>query len=478
MTLSDHLHCPACHARIAAGPDQGLRCTSCERVFPLLNGIVDFATSSHTPPAPDAEFWVPTDTADSVARMRAAAGDRWPAFLGATIAFGTGHPETIDAILTGGATRGLLVLDTAMDRLLADRPPFGALGLDQPVACARVDDIQQTTRDAVADTLICTDLLARAADVRGFLATIQRVLKPNGRAALIVLNRRYVEAMCLAMAEALVQRHVRDGAWPDGPVVDMLAQMRRRLLHRDDPDVLAGLDRKHLFDSEALEDLGRETGFATAEMIPLDPDPTGMDTLCRFLHAAGAPPDFTAAFGGLAASVGQPFFNLLGRQDQSAAMLLWLTKAPGPRVRIFADPPAPPHPAFVGSDAALGGLAPRWSIELRASDTPDGIVVGIGGWCLCNTDVRWIRLTLDGIAQHTPVWLARPDVHGVLNTSGLYHPLNTLCSGLAGQLRFDGVHPTDNTCPFRLEVVLASGPVVTGPAPDRLVMGEPMVVTH
>jgi len=104
--------------------------------------------------------------------------------------------------------------------------------------------------------------------------------------------------------------------------------------------------------------------------------------------------------------------------------------------------------------------------------------VSVGGWCLCNTDVQWMRLTLGDVTRHAPVWRPRPDVHEVLNRGGVYHPLNTLCSGIDSELRFDGVHAPGGTHPFRLDIVLASGVTVSGPAPDRLVIDELMVIAH
>ena len=158
-------------------------------------------------------------------------------------------------------------------------------------------------------------------------------------------------------------------------------------------------------------------------------------------------------------------------------MLLWLTKAPGPGVRIFT-PRAAPQLGRLGADAALGGAAPRWSIELLARDTPDGIAVSVGGWCLCNTDVQWIRLRLGDVVRDAPVWCPRPDVHEILNRNRIYHPLNTLCSGLASELMFQDVHAAGNAHPFRLDIILASGVIVSGPAPEALVMDEPMVIAH
>jgi hypothetical protein len=221
-----------------------------------------------------------------------------------------------------------------------------------------------------------------------------------------------------------------------------------------------------------------EAGFATAEMLPLEPDPAGADTIHRVCQEAGASDGFLEMFGPLSAGAGKSFFSLLGRQDSSASMLLWLTKALGPEVRIFQPYAEPPPAPLVRPEAALGGASPRWSVELSARDTPDGILVSVGGWCLCNADVRWIRLTLDGKAGQTPVWRPRPDVHDVLNRGGLYHPLNALCSGLDDEILFEGVHATENACALRLEIILASGLVVTGPAPETLVMNEQMVIAH
>jgi hypothetical protein len=49
---------------------------------------------------------------------------------------------------------------------------------------------------------------------------------------------------------------------------------------------------------------------------------------------------------------------------------------------------------------------------------------------------------------------------------------------LASEILFAGIHATANPCALRLEIVLASGLVVTGPAPETLVMNEQMVIAH
>jgi SAM-dependent methyltransferase len=491
MKLSDQVHCPHCKGRLSAVSGDGLRCTGCQHVIPVVGGplpggIADFVAGSL--PLADATDHYRGDPRrnepkrpDLFTRMQIAASDRWPTSFGDTIEFGCGRGETTHAIVAGQTFRSLLVLDTEIETLQACRSRIGALGFgpDRPVSYATLSGAQDVLRDGVADTVIGTGLLPGIGDVGAFLAMAHRVLRPNGRALFVVPNRRYYEAMCLAIAQGLVQRYARDRVWPEGQYValELLAHTRRLLVHRGDQAFLSGLDVKHLFDSELLEELGAEAGFAGAAMIPLDPDPAGAETIHRVCQDAGAPEVFTETFGALAATVGQPFFNLLSRRDASASMLLWLTKGPGPNVRVFAHRP-PAQLIQGGADAAVGCAPPRWSVELLARDTANGIAVTLGGWCLCNTDVRWVRLTLDEVTRHAPVWRPRPDVHEVLNRNGTYHPLNTLCSGMASELLFDGVHAVGNRLRFRLDILLANGLIISGPAPDALVMDEPMVVAH
>jgi hypothetical protein len=328
--------------------------------------------------------------------------------------------------------------------------------------------------------VVGSSVLHRFGDVRAFLTMVHRVLKPTGRAFFVVPNRRYYQAFCQATATALGRLYARDGVWsePCHAVMVMLAELRQQLVHQSDRTFLSSLREKHLFNSDALEDLAREVGFATVDAIPLRPDPLGGEATRRFCHDAGIPDTFANELAPLVASAGAPFFSLLSRQDASASMLLWLTKGVGPTLRTFSVRPEPPPIGFTAPDSALGGAPPRWSVELAARDSPDGIVVSVGGWCLVNTDVVWLRLGLEGVSRDAPVWRPRPDVHGALNSHGLYHPLNALCCGMEIDLLFDGVHPRDNECSLRVEIVLANGLIARGPAPLTLVMDEPLVITQ
>jgi hypothetical protein len=224
--------------------------------------------------------------------------------------------------------------------------------------------------------------------------------------------------------------------------------------------------------------MARQVGFAGVEAIPMDPDPLGGEACRQLCQQAGIAEDFTAELAALAMPAGARYFSLLSRQDSAAFMLLWVTKGVGPTLRTFSAASPPLRVGFDQPELALGGVPPRWSIELDARDSAEGIVVSLGGWALVNVDVVWVRVKLDGIARDAPVWRPRPDVHEVLNGRGLYTALNTLCSGVDSNLLFDGLHPTDGQCVLDVEIVLANGVVAKGPAPAALVMEQKLVVSH
>jgi 2-polyprenyl-3-methyl-5-hydroxy-6-metoxy-1,4-benzoquinol methylase len=488
MNLIDRLHCPECHGRLATASASTLQCTDCERTIRIVDGTVDFAGDSPVPATNENRYGgdLHSDDARSdalLSRIKAVSGEHWPTALGDVVEFGCGYGQLTRALAAENSFRSMLVLDSSIDMVRTARQRIAALGIaaERPALYATLSMDRNAIRDAVADTVIGTALLAGIGDTRAFLRMVQRILKPNGRAFFIVPNRRYRQALCQATAEALVQRFAREGVWPEGNLTTLsfLAHTRRLLVHPGDMVLASDQKEKHLFDSDALEDLGREAGFASAAMIPLDPDQAGAETARGLYAAAGVPDDAARVLAPLTASAGQPFFSLLNRQDQSSAMLLWLTKASGPEVRIFTARPPPPAPTGQAApEAALGGAPPRWSIELLARDTPGGIVVAVGGWCLINSDVLWLRLTLGGVARVAPVWRPRPDVHEVLNRGHHYHPLNALCSGLDSDLEFAGVHAVGNACRFSLDIQLSNGVVVSGPMPERLVMHEQTVIAH
>ena len=481
MNLQDCLHCPACHGRLSMADRDRLGCSNCDHTVLVVDGVVDFLDRRLPPPFGNDRYRGAVlengrSESDLLGRIKSAAGGRWPVTLGDVIEFGCG-PMT-RAITTNETVRSMVVLDSELSLLQACRAGVVAEGPEYPAFFATLGGGQSVIRDSVADTVIGSALLSGISDVRAFLTMVHRALRPGGRAMFVVPNRRYHQAICQALAKALTQHFDLKGVWAEGcgSIMNFLADSRRLLIHRGDAGFLISLAVKHLFDSDGLENLSKEIGFADAEMIPLDPDPAGAQTMARTCEDAGAPQDFAQEIGALAAATGLPYLSLLSYQDSSALNLLWVSKAPGPEVRTYASRPTAPSIGYFSPDAAVSGVQPRWSIELRARDTPDGLLVIVGGWCLSNVDVRWVRITLGGVARHTPVWRPRADVHEVLNRGHIYHPLNALCSGIEGQLLFAGVHPGETGCPLGVHIVLASGLIMMSPAPDLLVMDEMVVV--
>jgi ubiquinone/menaquinone biosynthesis C-methylase UbiE/uncharacterized protein YbaR (Trm112 family) len=492
MKLAELLQCPQCKSGLTAvAANQfaahALHCTNCECVVPFVDGIADFVGDRPVPasdPVVLSSDQRDEDAAstDLMQRIRRAAEDRWPYSLGQVLELGCGGGQMTRALALHAEVRGMLVADTAMDRLRRrrDRLAEVAPAPDPHLHYARLGDQENAIRDAVADTVVGACALQRRADPRPFLAMVHRVLKAGGRAFFLVLNRRYHQAFCHATANALVQSHLRDAGWPEAghATLRMLADLRHQLLHQGGQPFLFPRLEKYLFDCDALEDLAREIGFATVDVIPLQPDPLGGETTRRFCGDAGIPDEFAAELAPLVASAGAPFFSLLSRQDASATMLLWLTKGVGPTVRSFRARPNAPAVSFAAPDAAVGGAPPRWSIELTARDTPDGVVVSVGGWCLVNIDVVRLRVALNSVSRDAPVWRPRLDVHEVLNTRGQYHPLNALCCGMASDLLFDELHPEEDVCHLHVEIVLANGMTVRGPAPPALVMNELLIIAQ
>ena len=185
--------------------------------------------------------------ADLPARIKNAAASLWPSSLGDAIEIGCGAGMMTQAILTAETVRSLIVIDSDPVSLQACRVRVGNSGPEPPVLFAALDGDLGIIHDTVTDTVIGTVALAEASDTRAFLTRVHHILKSRGRAAFVVPNRRYHQAVCLAMAEALAQRFARDGRWPDGcgPVLTLLGEIRKSILHGGDPEARSLVDARH-----------------------------------------------------------------------------------------------------------------------------------------------------------------------------------------------------------------------------------------
>jgi len=476
-------------ASIAGTPAGSLFCTVCETIVPAPDGILDFVGAQFVPEVHPAGFFGDPHGADDVAaalwdRILTAAGDRWPAALGDVLELGCGGGRVTRtlALELNNSLHSLVAVDTGGEALRTCRERIAqASQLDTlPISFARLGLNDNAFRDATFDTVLGLDVLTRIGDPAALFGLIHRILRPGGRAFLVAPSRRFAQAFCHAMADALVLRHAREQAWSDPAraAIHLIGLLYQRYVHHSNAAAMAHVRDKQLCQPEELAELARETGFDAIATIPLTPDQSPAENALELCRTAGIEAAFAAEIAPIVASVGAPHFNLLARADSSPAMLVCLTKGIGPTLQTFMRPPRPAPTAVHQPEAALGGVPPRWSIEATARDTADGIQLSVDGWCLVNADVLWVRLTIDGVTRVATIGHPRPDVHDVLNRQGLYHPLYALCSGVRAVVQFEGVQSKDNQCGLRIDVALASGVIVQSAAPRMLVMNETVTITQ
>jgi hypothetical protein len=169
------------------------------------------------------------------------------------------------------------------------------------------------------------------------------------------------------------------------------------------------------------------------------------------------------------------YLSLLSSRDQSDNFLFWLEKGTGPVLRHFHGPAGPENVPPASREAVFlaGGLPPRWVFELMASRVADGIALRVSGWCLVNTDVLWVRVTLGDVSRAAAVWLPRPDVPPAIDPQSVYASWNALCCGVDDTLLFP-----DGPLDLRIEIVLASGGILAVAASAHVTLDEPMTVTQ
>ena len=459
-------------------------CDRCDTPVTVTGGILDFTHGSPaaltTPGEYDARHQI--DDERSAARYRdlkRLAGERWPTSLGSVLEVGCGT-----GLLTRGLVRGddaidLTATDISLPMLLATRGHLERAGLlsNIPVTFAAHDGTEPVFRDNIFDTAVGTSVLHHITDVRGFLANVFRWLKPGGRAFFTEPNLRYHRALGQTLADIIAIMYRSDPEFSHGrqTLLNLVGQWRQGILHQNDLPFLSGLDDKHMFASDKFEAMGREIGFATALAIPVAYSPTGLGFVHRLCAQIGIGEPVRSSVLGLLPAYANRYMSLLSDRDQTGSFLFWLEKGTGPAIRHFSGPPAPDAapPDDLPESFRTGGLPPRWSLELTASRTENGVAVLLHGWCLVNTDVTWVRVALNGAVRQTPVWLPRPDVQEAINDAGLYASWNALCSGVHETLSFP-----DGAMDLAIQIVLAGGTVLHVPTPPQLPLDEMLIVTQ
>jgi hypothetical protein len=257
-------------------------------------------------------------------------------------------------------------------------------------------------------------------------------------------------------------------------------QTRRKQLNKSDIALLSQQEDRHLFNGEAIEDMALDLGFARAETVQAAPDRSGAATVRRLCEEAGASEPFRQLVAGLVASMGGRHMALLSDQDSGPDLLFCLTKGAGPRVHAFQAKAAPPAmlPPESDLDVVVGGVAPRWSMDLEIRPATRGVSLTLSGWCLVNADAIWVRVTLGGAARQAPIWVPRPDVHLAVNQAGLYTAWNALCCGVQADLPFDDLAVPEEGATLAVDIILGNGAMIRAPAPPRLRLEQKILIAQ
>ena len=471
--------CAECHAPLIGTPDVGAKCERCDTSVRVTDGILEFVTpDTGSLRQPDGDALHGTGAA-GYRDLKTLAAGYWPGMLGSVLEVGCGTGLLTRALIQGNEATDLVVTDVSLPMLRGARAQLDRAGLLAaiPLAFATHSGIESVFRDGAFDTIAGTSVLHRMPDVRGFLSKIFRWLKPGGRAFFTEPNVRYHRAIGQTLADILAILNREDPGFSHGKqtLLNLIGQWRRGILHREDMPFPTTLEDKHMFDADTFEAMGREIGFRRTLAIPVASSPTGLGFVGQLCDRLAVEGPIRSTVLGLLPAFADRYMSLLSPKDQTASFLFWLEKGTGPIGRHFRGPPAPDAapPADLPDAFRAGGLPPRWSFELTASRAPDGIALRIYGWCLVNTDVRWVRVTLGGISRAAPVWLPRPDVPLAIDPHSAYASWNALCCGVDETLSFPG----DAFDP-RIEIELASGALLALPVLPNLALDETLVVTQ
>ncbi|MDR3537761.1 MAG: class I SAM-dependent methyltransferase [Acetobacteraceae bacterium] len=485
--LLDKFHCPLCRGALRPFNADYLACRSCNEPVFVQNGVVDFVRGRFDTML-DADQYDETHGVDddrAAQRYQAIqrfAGDRWPESFGSVLEVGCGTGLFSRALLASGSARDAVLTDVSVAMLSACRDQLASRGLLAriPVAFATYSGEENMFRDAVFDTCAGTSVLHHILDVRGFLAEVFRSLKPGGRALFLEPNLRFHRALMHTLADVVAQLQSRGDAFSQDrqKLHNVLSEGRRAMLHQGDLAFLVSLEDKHMFEADAFEQMGLELGFASAEALPCGVHATGVAVVSTLCSQLGVGDAVRRDVMQLLPAYASRYIGLLSPRDQSSMFLLWLEKGVGPQQRSFRGPEPDEEADFLAEvppDPA-GGLPRQWSFGLEARPTQDGIGLQLSGWCLVNADIRWLRITLEGVTRETPVWRPRPDVQNLVNGNGLYSAWNALCSGVDTELAFEGVAPSTDGLALAIEIELMSGHLIQVKTPERLPLGEPISI--
>ncbi len=459
--------CPACRGRLAAAPTE-LRCVACGAQYPVVDGsIIDFVRGQFDtrldPHQYDADHGI--NDRRSVAeyrRIRRLLGDRWPDSLGTMLEIGCGTGAFSRAVLAGNDVRDVVLTDVSLDMLRICKAHLDRLGVADrvPVTLATYSTNEPCFRDASFDCCVGIQVLHHVPDYEAFLQDLLRILKPGGIAFFAEPALRFHQALAAGVAD-IIAKQMAESAAPahDRQLLhNWIGEQRRGTLHQGALWYLAGLEDKHMFVPEEFAATAQRIGFAGVEAFPLAPDPTGVKMAEGLFGELGLSAEGSAQVLRDLPGCTRPYFRALSAADRTPSHVFWLTKPARRASRSRREPPAD-----VKAPVEVDVLPAHWFLELRAQPGDDGLVMQVEGWCLLNSDIKWLRIRIGDVCHETPVWYPRPDVHTAFNHDGTYAAWNALCCGVTDRLVFAGVPAEAEELPITLQLELTNGYVLDMP---------------
>lgn len=458
----DLFQCPSCRGGLAASSATQVCCSVCGTIVEAKNAILDFV-AGHTSTMLDDidydEFYRIDDSySDVLVRsIKSYVGSRWPAPLGTVLEIGCG---------TGGFSRSLLQIEKPERTVLTDVSPkmlricqqhLSRIGLLEgtQVSFATYDGANQPLASEVFDTCLGTSVLHHILDVRSCLVDMHRVLKPGGKAFFLEPNLRFHRALYATLAD-IVAYYLSTGVSADdidlGRTASWICEVHRIVLHANDLEFLADKEDKHMFRGEEIEALALGAGFDSAEALPATIDPAGVHTAGVYLTQCEVGKGRLNDILRLMPVFQSRYFSLLDAKDRSASFVLAFSKSssarPGQNTSIH--PAAGSSTNFTAHDAKL-----RCHLTIR---TADSNTISVEGWCVAIGEIKWLRLTIDGIVYKVSVWFPRLDVQVAINADGVYPSHHAICSGVNETMTLSA--PIRDNTAIAIDVVLANGSVV------------------
>ncbi|WP_428483613.1 methyltransferase [Rhodopila sp.] len=477
----DLLQCPVCGGPLSLGAIGRIACRQCHASVPVREGIIDFVAGSASTDLDHIDydqFYAITEknSAHLYRIIKASAGPLWPMSLGDAVEIGCGTGGFTMAVLRETAASNVILTDISTKMLglcRARLARFADLRANS-LTFATYGGKQACFRPDAFDTCFGTAVVHHITDVPDFLAQVQRLLKPGGRAFFMEPNLRFHAALTATLAMILGE-WLSHGTVPRADISRManwLAEVHCNIVNSGDLDVLVEREDKHLFVGETFEAMAEAAGFGVASALPGGLDPTGLNTVGTYLDQTGVSHATLDRLRANWPAAQNQHFGSLQPRDQSPSYLFWLQKKTRKKPVWQAasrrlGSPLPASTMRLGSCAAEAGPPTQLCLTFALRRHAEGLQLEVDGWCLTAEMVKSLRVTAGGQRNKLPIWRPRLDVQTMLNRDRRYPAVHALCSGVEGKLPVADVAAGNKPIQVMFDIVTVD---------DRLLRGRSIML--